>query len=44
MLERELATADGMENESMSDMYWDGLMQDLINQVLDLHKINPEVI
>jgi hypothetical protein len=44
MLERELVTADSMETEEMSDMYWDGLMQDLINQVLDLHKINPEVI
>ena len=44
LLERELSIADGMETESMSDMYWDGLMQDLINQVLDMHRENPEVI
>lgn len=44
MLERELSISDGMETESMSDMYWDGLMQDLINQVLDMHRENPEVI
>lgn len=43
-LEREVRKAESMEDERMADLYWDGLMGDLMAQISEQAQDNPQVI
>ena len=44
MLDQEVKKAESLEDGSLGDVYWDGFMNDLMNQVRELYKKNPRVI
>lgn len=44
-LQREVTEAESLGGEeNMSDMYWDGVMQELIQKVLIMHEEDPQTI
>lgn len=44
MLEDQVLKAAEMDDENLGDLYWDGFMSDLMQQIVNEHEKNPQTI